>query len=264
MRGPSAVPVPSAAVAKRARRDEVDKLRAELTAQQPYLDLAQQIHDEIERVRDDPTIDLGELADTIDRWPREARDAALTAAFADLAPLVRWTILADLFDDDELRGALAMEHERAALGSRIAAARALDTRELSPGAEVVVGLFREVDVRAALGRGSASTSTARRLVLRATEEPARLVVIEDVFNPARGLFVTAEYDEATWRAERLGSYEVVSIGAALGGELEPVVYPGGRLDVRTAEGVRIGRLHTGYVTVGDADLFIPLLKKETG
>ena len=40
-----------------------------------------------------------------------------------------------------------------------------------------------------------------------------------------------------------------------------MIYPGGRLDIATADGIRIGRLHTGFVTVGGADVFI-LINKE--
>ena len=250
-------------MAERARSTEVDELRAQLAANQPYLELAQQIHAEIERVTSDPTVDLGELADAFDRWPREARHAAVTSAFGELAPTTRWEILARLFGDDELRAALAIEHERAVVRARIATASALDTLLLPAGEELVIGLFREVDVRAALARGSASTAVARRLVLRTTGEPGRLLVVEDVFNPERGLFVTRDYDESTWRAERLDSYAVVTVGAAIGEALQPVIYPGGRLDIATADGIRIGRLHTGFVTVGGADVFISSTKKET-
>ena len=42
-----------------------------------------------------------------------------------------------------------------------------------------------------------------------------------------------------------------------------MIYPGGRLDIATADGIRIGRLHTGFVTVGGADVFISPTKKET-
>src|SRR5262249_20368116 len=163
-----------------------------------------------------------------DQWPRDARLAAVATAFRARPAAEQWEILARLFDDDELRAALAAEHEqrradarralaRATLTAGLRERRALDTRDLPPGEELAIGLFREVDARAAIAQGSASTTTARRLVLRPTEEPGRLLVVEDVFNPARGLFVTPDYDEATWRAERLDPYALVRLGAARDG-----------------------------------------------
>jgi hypothetical protein len=162
---------------------------------------------------------------------------------------------------------LALDHELALAAGRratrlatvVASAlerRVLDTREVPPAEDVVIGLHREVDVRAAIGRGSASSATARRIVLRATDEPGRLLVVEDVFNPAGGLFVTAAYDEATWRAERLEPNAIVRAGADTGHGLEPVLFPGGRLDVEVAGSIRRGRLHVGFATVGDVDLFV--------
>jgi hypothetical protein len=254
-------------VAGRRRRAEVERLRSEIEESRPYLGLAREIHDEVERAVADPDTDLDELADALDHWPREARVAAVTSAFRQLPPLEQWEILARLFDNEELRAALAVEHERrlsearrilhgAALAATVRARRVLDTRDVPAGEDLTLGLFREVDVRAAVTRGSASASTARRLVLRATDEPGRLLVLEDVFNPARGLFVTTDYDEVAWREERLSPHAVVRVGAAAdGAPLEPVVYPGGRLDVETADGICRGRLHTGYATVGDVDLF---------
>ncbi len=135
------------------------------------------------------------------------------------------------------------------------ARRALDTRLLPPGDDVTLGLFREGDVRAALTMGSASTTCARRLVVRATGDDGAMVVVEDVFNPAHGLFVTSAYDEGTWRDERLAPNTVARVGAASDDSFSPVIHPGARLDVETAAGPRHGRLHVGYATVGAIDLF---------
>jgi hypothetical protein len=248
-------------VAARAQRAEVDRLRAELERHGPYLALAEQLHAEVDRVVADPDGDLDEFGAAIDRWPREAREAAVIAAFGQLPAEQQWEILARLFDDDTLRAALAAEYERAAAVALIAADQALDTRLIPAGEQLVLGLFREADVRAALARGAVASTVARRLVLRATDEPGRMLVIEDVFNPARGLFVSADYDEDAWRSERLVPYSVVTVGAAVG-ELEPIVYPGGRLDVQTVAGLRVGRLHTGFATVGDVDLFVSTSRAE--
>ena len=256
-------------MAGRRRRGEVERLRSELDESRPFLGLAREIHEEVERAVADPSTDLDELTDALDRWPQDARRAAVTAAFRQLPALEQWEILARLFDDDELRAALDVERARrlddarrtltnAALAAAVREHRALDTRLVPAGEDLTLGLFRETDVRAALIHGNASTSCARRLVLRATDEPGRLLVLEDVFNPARGLFVTSDYDEDVWRAERLAPHAVVAAGAVHDdGSFEPVIYPGGRLDVDTTDGIRRGRLHAGFVTVGDVELFVP-------
>ncbi len=199
----------------------------------------------------------------------EARQTAVAAAFRALPGPQQWAILADLFDDAELRDALAVEHERrhadarrtltlASLVDAVRERRRLDTRTIPADQDLTLGLYREGDVRAALTRGSASNAAARRLVLRATDEPGRLHVIEDVFNPNRGLFVTPDYDEDVWREERLAPHAVVAVGSVPdGAPFEPVVYPGGRLDVEIAGAVRRGRLHAGFATVGGVELFVP-------
>jgi hypothetical protein len=256
-------------VTGRRRRAEVERLRSEIEESRPYLGLAREIHGEVERAVADPTNDLDELADAIDQWPRDARLAAVSAAFRELPSREQWEILIGLYDDDELRDALAVEHRRAVAEARrtldraglvdaVRENRALDTRAVARGDDLTLGLFREADTRPALVRGAASTSVARRLVLRGTEEPGRLLVIADVFNPERALFVTPDYDEAIWRAERLVPHAVVAVGSA-GDDapFEPVVFPGARLDVEVAGETRRGRLHVGYATVGDVELFTP-------
>jgi hypothetical protein len=250
---------------RRADLAEIADLRAELERHGPYLGLAEALRAEVERIANDPTADVTELAAAVDRWSHDARQAAVTAAFDGLPAEQRWALLARLFDDDELRAALAVEHQRAVAQARALVAGCLDTRRLRAGDELVVALFRAVDVRAVIGRGAEATNVARRLVLRVDAVPGRFLVIEDVFNPARGLYVTADYDEEIWRAERLAPYSDVAIGAARGAAgFEPIVYPGGRLDVETPDGVRAGRLHAGSVTVGGIELFPALPAKGAG
>src|SRR5215212_4577081 len=119
----------------------------------PYLGLAREIHAEAERA----------VAEAIGRMPREARLDAVLAAFRGLPPDEQWDLLADLFDDAELRDALDVEHERRLAAARrtlrlrtvlavVDEQRFLDTRDLPLGEDLTVGLFREVDVRAALRR----------------------------------------------------------------------------------------------------------------
>jgi hypothetical protein len=125
---------------------------------------------------------------------------------------------------DSLRAALEGERARWAARWAVAGRRAdlverfvehglLDTRCVPADERLTLGLFREVDVESALRRGRASSTVARRLVVRATAEPGMFEVVDDVFIPARGLFVTAEYDEAAWRTERLAPHALVRLGA---------------------------------------------------
>jgi hypothetical protein len=98
-------------------------------------------------------------------------------------------------------------------------------------------------------------------VLRATTEPGAFRVGEDVFNPRRGLFVTADYDERVWSAERLAGHRLVRVGSLVDGDgttaLQPTLYPGARVDLQTdVDGAATeGRLHLGYAVVGDQDVF---------
>ncbi|MGI9029755.1 MAG: hypothetical protein ACR2HP_07185 [Ilumatobacteraceae bacterium] len=139
-------------------------------------------------------------------------------------------------------------------------AAVVDTRLLPDGEHLTLGLFREEDVRLALPRGRSSSTCARRLVLRATADPGVLQVLEDVFNPAGGLFVTPDYDQRTWRDERLPPHSLARLGSVRGRDFEPVIHPGGRVDVQDVQPVagtlRPGRLHAGYATVGDDELFV--------
>jgi len=260
----------------RRRRAEIEELRSEIEGSRPYLGLAREIHDEVERAVADPVGDLDELAEAIARMPRDARLEAILTAFRGLPQDEQWDLLADLFSDDELRDALTVEHERRLAAARrtlrlrtvlatVDERRVLDTRDLPPGEDLTLGLFREVDVRAALVRGSSSTAVARRLVLRTSDEPGRMLVLTDLFNPANGLFVTPDYDEAAWREERLAPNTSVRVGtAADDGAVEPLIHPGGRLDIEASGATRRSRLHVGTATIGDVDLFVATSQKETG
>ena len=123
--------------------------------------------------------------------------------------------------------------------------------------ELTLGLFVPDSVRVAIARGRAAAGCARELVLRTTAEPGVLRVVQDLYDPQRGFFVTAEYDKATWTAERLDGHSRIRVGSLeqQGGVLEPFLYPGGRVDVESAGRVREGRLHLGFALLGDEDLF---------
>jgi hypothetical protein len=258
---------------KARRQAEVERLQAELEESRPFLGLAREIHEEVSRLAEDPTADSDVLIEAIEQLPREARLRAAEAAFRSLPAEQQWEILIRLFDDDELREALGHERsvrlaaardatQRAALVERFKEQHVLDTREVPVHERLTLGLFREADVQPALARGPASTACARRLVLRATGDGGVLQVMEDVFNPAGGLFVTVDYDERAWRDERLTPHALVRVGSAKEDgqrdRFDPVVYPGGRVDVELGGSVRRGRLHAGYALVGDRDLFSQL------
>jgi hypothetical protein len=144
--------------------------------------------------------------------------------------------------------------------ARIARADHLVRMEQIPDHELVtLGLFREPDVRAAVGRGPTSTTCARRVVLRRGREPGAFHVVEDVFNPAGGYFVTAVYDAGAWESERLAPHALVRAGTISGSggqrSFESVLYAGARVDFEIAGRPVEGRLHLGYMTLGELDLF---------
>lgn len=233
-----------------------------------YLDLAREIKREVERVATDDAADVQQLVDAIDQFSVAERRAVTSKVFERLPADVQWAILERVFDDAELRTYLAAEHDRRsalagrsgdrmALAAAAGAARCLDTTEIAEGDQVTVGLFREPEVRAAIARGSRSDACARMLVLRRAGDAFR--VIEDVFNPRGGYFVTRDYDNAAWVLDRFESHQTVRIGAAVdaadGAAFEPVIYAGGRLDFLHDGAVLRGQLHVGFVMLEDIDVF---------
>lgn len=234
----------------------------------PFIALARELQAEADRWIDDPAAGVDALAAAFDRLPVEARRRAAEATFERLPAPQRWAVLERLFGDDELRLALAHERtvarleaavveRRSALVEEVVVHGVLDTRHIPVGEALTLGLFRERDVHAARRTGRASTACARRIVVQSSAGDGALHVVEDVFNPLGGLFVTPEYDERAWLAERLDPHAVVRIGAIVDGRLDPVVVPGGRLDVEVAAVARPGRLHLGWALLGDDDLFRP-------
>jgi hypothetical protein len=241
----------------------------DLEGLRPYLELAREIRSEVDRIASggaDAAADLGAAFEVV---PRRERERVAQAVFDRLPPTEQWAILERIFDDDEIRSFLATRHEarrddvtrRAADRAQARAARRvgwIDVRLLPPGVELTLGLFRPLDVHAAVDRGRASSVCARQLVVRTTETDD-VHVLEDVFNPRRGFFVTSDYDEAVWATERLASHARVRLGALAPGAaddaFEPTLYPGGRVDVEVDGVVRPGRLHLGFALVGDEDVF---------
>ena len=237
----------------RRRRSEIEELRSELEGVRPYLGLAREIHDEVERAVADPTGDLDELAGRDRRVARRrARSTRSSTAFRGAAR--RRAVgrsSPSLFDDDELRAALAVEHERrrgrAARRTPAAAAvrgrasttrRARHARRRRPARTSPSGCSARSTCAPPCRAGRRRRPCARRLVLRATGEPGRLLVLDDVFNPADGPVrdrrTTTRRSGATERLEPNTS--CASARRPTAAPFEPVVHPGGRLDVETAGG----------------------------
>jgi hypothetical protein len=251
-------------------RDDPERQAAELEKARPYLELAREIQAEVARIAADPAAEIDLLVEVIDAAPREERMKLARRIFADLSPERQWAVLEAVYGDEELASYLEAERAahlavaRAAAERLDAVARAraehrLDTRDVPAGELLTLGLFREREVRAAVARGHASSTCARRLVLRATGDGA-LRVIEDVFNPDGGYFVTAEYSAETWERDRLAGHAVVQVGSITGGpgqreSFEPVVYPGGRVDFEVSGRPVRGQLHLGFGMLSDVGIF---------
>lgn len=243
---------------------------AELESLRPYLDLAREIRLEVDRLVGDDHIGAGELAAAIDALPAGERARVTLEAFAHLDAERQWEIIEATFGDHEVSAYLAEKREaRRAEAGRDTEARAvartarsqrrLDTGALPAGHQLSLGLFRSQDVQAGLDRGPASQVCARLLVLRTTYDLGHLQVMEDVFNPGHGLFVTADYDQAVWQRERLAGHQRIRVGSLVedagNSRLEPAVYPGGRVDVDVDGHIRSGTLLLGFATIGDEDVF---------
>ena len=236
------------------------------------VELAKEIQTAIQRVAADPEAHLDLLDALIDGISAEKRMELAAAIFEELPAEQQWAVLERVFSDDEIRSyldahrtALREQAEgqagRQGLAARVREARRLDTREVAVGEELTLGLFREHDVRAALARGHVSSACARRLVLRALGD-GQFQVIADTFNPNGGYFVTAEYSADTWRDhDRLEPHAVVRVGSITPGDaeltFEPVLYPGGRVDVEVAGSATRGRLHLGFAMLSELDIFGP-------
>lgn len=257
--------------ARRAQRAELARSASEGEEAQPFLELAREIQAEVARIAADPSTHGDLLAELLERIPREERMKLARAVFDRLPAERQWAIVGEVYGDEEIGAYLEAERSarladartnaaRLDLARRARSERRLDTGEVARGDALTLGLFREHDVGAAVARGHMSSGCARRLVLRSTGE-GTLQVMEDVFNPGGGYFVTAEYSEETWRTkDRLPGHAVVRVGSIIeseaGRSFEPVVYPGGRVDVEVSGRPLRGRLHLGFAMLSDIDMFV--------
>jgi hypothetical protein len=246
---------------------------------EPVLGLAREIRRHAEHLVEDDLADPEAFARAIAALPVRERERLLMETFGRLSPDTQWAIIEHAFGDDEIRTYLQAERDRrlsslardAALSDVVVAARSagrLRTESAPEGAELTVGLFRESQVRAALARGRHAANCARRIVAR-HEGGGVFRVLDDVFNPYSGYFVTAEYDHRNWEHERLEPHVLVTFGSALssasstvdGGvgssstSFAPEIYRGGRFDVQVEGTVRPGTLHVGFLLLGDLDVF---------
>ena len=253
------------------RREDRGGLDTESPDAARYLELAREIQHEVDRVAADDSAGADALDEVFSAITERERVRAARAVFERLSPPQQWAIIERVFGDEAIEAALAAERDLALLDARrrtrrataAALARAgdrLDTRAIPPDELLTLGLFREADVRAAAHRGRHATNCARRLGLKATTEPGCFQVIEDVFNPEGGYFVTAQYDEDTWRTtDRLAAHALVRPGSIRsttdGRSLDPVLHLGGRVDVEMDGTLREGRLHLAYALLDDIELF---------
>src|SRR5262245_37888783 len=255
-----------------ARREaEISEPGSEIDEAGPFLELAREIHAEVARIAADPSAHGDLLVELMDRIPRDERMKLAQAIFARLPPERQWAIIEEVYGDDEIGAYLDAERsarlaearrgrERLELARGARVERRLDTRDVARNEVLTLGVVREQDAGEAVSRGHASSTCARRLVLTCTGD-GTFQVIEDVFNPGGGYFVTAEYSEDTWRAEdRLPGHAVVRIGSMVEGEggpsFDPVVYAGGRVDFETGGRQVRGRLHLGFAMLSDSDIFV--------
>jgi hypothetical protein len=256
-------------VRKARLRAEIARLQAELDAVRPYLGLAHEIHDHVQHVSEQAhgAVGADALAAAVNAVPQRERAEAARAVFAQLSPEAQWTVLERVFGDTELRDLLEADRvrgvaraDRRQLAASIASGHSVDLCRVPEDEVLTLGLFREADVAAGADRGPASSSCARRLVLRAVDGSGTFQVLEDVYNPNGGLFVTPEYDEAAWRkADRLPAHALVRLGSITdaGGKrsFEPMLFRRGRVDVESEGQLKEGRLHLGFALLGDISLF---------
>lgn len=255
-----------------ARREaEINEPGSDVDEAGPFLELAREIQAEVARIAADPSAHGDLLVELMDRIPRDERMKLAQAIFARLPPERQWAVIEEVYGDEEISAFLESERsvrlaearrdgERLDLARGARVERRLDTRDVARNEVLTLGLFREHDAREAVSRGHVSSTCARRLVLTCTGD-AVFQVIEDVFNPSGGYFVTAEYSEETWRAEdRLPGHAVVRIGSIVedegGPSFDPVVYPGGRVDFEAGGRQIRGRLHLGFAMLSDIDIFV--------
>lgn len=233
----------------------------------PYQAFADELRREVARIAEDPDAGAAALEAAFDDVGRRARVEAARAVFDRLDPAEQWAVLARTFPDDELAEALADARARvladADRHARLAAVRVGDglaLTALADGERLTLGLFREQDVDSGRRLGPAARSCARRLVVRGTGTAGEVQVVEDVFNPDGGYFVTADYDETTWRhQDRLPPHALVRLGTIVpvptGDRFDPVLRLGGRVDVDVDGDHRSGCLHLGWARLDDLDVF---------
>lgn len=250
--------------------DELEALAAEVDAVRPYLDLAREIRHAVDEFAADDSAEVESLVHALDAIPQRERAGVARSVFEQLPAERQWSVLERVFGDEEIRSYLADERvdrlrelRRSADAHAVARAaraeRRIDLAAVPAGVELTLGLFRSQDVHGALAKGHDSHVCARQLVVRSTGVSGEVHVLDDSFNPRRGLFVTAAYDESVWQLERLTSHALVRLGSLVEAagvtEFAPVVYPGARLDVEADGQVHEGRLFLGSVLVGEEDVY---------
>lgn len=251
---------------RRSEHDGDDLVAGQADAE-TYVELAREIQHQVARVASDEGASPDAFDELFAGISREERAKVARQVFDELPAADQWAVVERTFARDDINDVLNVERtalvdqlrRRSELLGAVRSENQLHVQALTADDLLTLGLFTEADVTAALRKGPASTTCARRLSLRVTDHPGQLQVLADVFNPEGGYFVTARYDERTWQDDRLPPHAVVRVGSivTVDGEpsLEPVLHIGGRVDVEQDGVLREGRLHLGFALLAGQELF---------
>jgi hypothetical protein len=220
-----------------------------------YLDLAREIKAEVARVAAEDDAGTAALEQVFSGITDRERQRIAREVFDRLPADEQWAVIERVFDDADLeaalatfRGDLVAAAQRRAVAAGVAEGPRLDTVRVPAGGRLTLGLFRE-----------GTATCARRLRLQSLDEPGAFQVVDDVFNPDGDYFVTADYDQSTFQRDRLPAHAVVRPGSIVpdggDGRLDPVLQLGGRVDVEVGGDLREGRLHLGWATLDEVDVF---------
>ena len=227
-------------------RAELERREAEIEAARPYLELAREIQAEVARIAADPAAEQRAArrahrqraaGGTDEAGPADLQRAPARAAVGRSSSTSTATRRSASTSAPSGRRTSPRPAPAAARLDLVARARAegrLDTRDVPAGEQLTLGLFREHESRAAVSRGHASSTCARRLVLRAVGDgtlpgdrgrvqPRRRLLRDR--RVLRGDLAHAPTACPVTSIVRVGS--IVERGAGTGATFEPVLYPAG-------------------------------------
>ena len=88
------------------RQDEFaehERQLAELDAVRPFLDLAREIKDQVDRASTDDSADAAALVAAVEAVPSRERQRIGQTTFDRLSPEAQWAVLERVYGDDEIR-----------------------------------------------------------------------------------------------------------------------------------------------------------------